>query len=184
MPNKCSQLQFERDPDGVKCLVYREDAVSKTHDGGIADRKSDCKEVWIYPNDNVNRCTVRLIEKYLSLCPNYFQKRTSICRLFKRSCQYSDMVNKLSGLILLVKLCLSWCKKGILRDTTPRLFRAGVDRKLVKEVTGHRSDAVDDYQITGHDQRKMISKVVQGDIEDVRVIELKENSVKVDSSDR
>ena len=43
-----------------------------------------------------------------------------------------------------------------------RLFRAGVDRKLVKEVTGHRSDAVDAYQITGHNQRKLISSVVQG----------------------
>ena len=43
-----------------------------------------------------------------------------------------------------------------------RLFRAGVERKLVKEVTGHRSDAVDAYQITGHDQRKQISNILQG----------------------
>ena len=69
MPTKASQIQFERDPDGVKCVVYREDAVSKTHDGGIADRKTDRKEVWIYPNDDVNRCPVRLIDKYLGLCP-------------------------------------------------------------------------------------------------------------------
>ena len=29
-----------------------------------------------------------------------------------------------------------------------QLFQAGVDRKLVKEITGHRSGAVDKYQIT------------------------------------
>ena len=73
-PSKASQLQFERDPDGLKCLVYREDFVTKTHDGGLKDRKSDHKEVWVYPNKNINRCTVRLVSKYLSLCPNYYKK--------------------------------------------------------------------------------------------------------------
>ena len=53
------------------------------------------------------------------------------------------------------------------RSGGTRLFRAGIDRKLVKEVTGHHSDAVDQYQITGHDQRKLISKVVQGQISKV-----------------
>ena len=42
-----------------------------------------------------------------------------------------------------------------------RLFRAGVDRKLVKEVTGHRSDAVDAYQITSDEQRKHMSRVIE-----------------------
>ena len=51
------------DPDWVKCLVYREDSMSKTHDGGISDHKSDRKEVWIYPHINSDRCTVRLVEK-------------------------------------------------------------------------------------------------------------------------
>ena len=48
------------------------------------------------------------------------------------------------------------------RSGGTRLFRAGVDRKLVKEFTGHRSDAVDSYQVTSFEQRQMLSKVVQG----------------------
>ena len=48
------------------------------------------------------------------------------------------------------------------RSGGTRLFRAGVDRKLVKEHTGHQSDAVDAYQVTSHDQRKMMSSVIQG----------------------
>ena len=43
------QLQFERDPDSVKCLVYREDAVSKTHDGGIEDRSQIAKRSGFTP---------------------------------------------------------------------------------------------------------------------------------------
>ena len=78
MPSKASQLQFEKDDSGVKCLVYREDFVTKTHDGGLKDRKKDRKEVWIYPNSDHNRCTVRLVEKYLSLCPAYYHKENSI----------------------------------------------------------------------------------------------------------
>ena len=34
------------------------------------------------------------------------------------------------------------------------LFRAGVQRKLIKESTGHTSDAVDKYQLTSHEQEK------------------------------
>ena len=69
-----NELQFEHDPDGVKCLVYREDYVTKTHDGGIKDRKSDRKIVWVYPHINPKHCTVRMVEKYLSYCPLYYKK--------------------------------------------------------------------------------------------------------------
>ena len=41
-----------------------------------------------------------------------------------------------------------------------RLFRSGVDRKLVKEFTGHVSDAVDSYQITSDEQREHMSKII------------------------
>ena len=41
-----------------------------------------------------------------------------------------------------------------------RLFQAGIDRKLVKEATGHRSDAVDNYQVRSHEQHHRMSKVI------------------------
>ena len=56
-----------------------------------------------------------------------------------------------------------------------RLFRAGVYRQLVTEVTGHRLDAVDNYQITGYDQQKVISKVVQGEISNVKSVPVESN---------
>ena len=42
------------------------------------------------------------------------------------------------------------------------LFQAGVDRKIVKEYTGHVSDAVNKYQITSADQREKLSEIIQG----------------------
>ena len=177
MPDKSSQLQFERDPDGVKCLVYREDAVSKTHDGGITDRKSDRKEVWIYPNDNVSRCTVRLVDKYLSLCPLYYKKDNFYLQALQKPLPTQWYAGQVIGTNTISKVVSEIMEKGdilgfftnhsLRRSAGTRLFRAGVDRKLVKEVTGHKSDAVDNYQITGHDQRKVISKIVQGKDEKV-----------------
>ena len=64
-----SQLSFECNSLGVRCLVYREDTVTKTNRGGLRDMKKERKIVWIKPNVNVNRCPVRLVEKYLNLLP-------------------------------------------------------------------------------------------------------------------
>ena len=49
------------------------------------------------------------------------------------------------------------------RSGTTRLFQAGVDRKVIKEFTGHSSDAVDSYQITSEGQRREISSILAGE---------------------
>ena len=48
------------------------------------------------------------------------------------------------------------------RSSTTRLFHAGVDRKLIKEFTGHVSDAVDNYQVTSDAQRQQLSEIISG----------------------
>ena len=75
MENGTSQLTFERNSKGDKCLVYREDSITKTHDGGLNDMRRERKIVWVFPSENKQRCPVRLVEKYLSLCPKNFTKR-------------------------------------------------------------------------------------------------------------
>ena len=47
-----------------------------------------------------------------------------------------------------------------LRAGTTRLFQAGIDRKLITEATGHRSDALDCYVVTSHEQRQHMSNVI------------------------
>ena len=41
-----------------------------------------------------------------------------------------------------------------------RLFNAGVQRKLVKEATGHALDTMDKYQITSDQQRELMSSIL------------------------
>ena len=75
IPEKSSQFSFKVNSKGVHCLVYREDMCTKTNDGGLGQMCKERKIVWIYPSKNINRCSVRLVEKYLGLCPkNYFKK--------------------------------------------------------------------------------------------------------------
>ena len=74
VPGKSLQLSFERNEKGVRCLVYREDNVTKTFDGGLKDLKKERKIVWIYPSENSDRCPVRLVDKYVSLCPPFYRK--------------------------------------------------------------------------------------------------------------
>ena len=46
------------------------------------------------------------------------------------------------------------------RSSTTKLFQAGVDKKLIKEITGHHSDAVDTYSVTSDKQREEMSKIM------------------------
>ena len=66
---KPSQLSFERATNGKRCLVYREDSVTKTNDGGLSHVKKDRKIIWVFPSDNSTRCPVRIVDKYMSLLP-------------------------------------------------------------------------------------------------------------------
>ena len=67
---------------------------------------------------------------------------------------------------------MHWCAQ---------LFRAGVQRKLVKETTGHSSDAIDKYQITSHEQRQIMSEVIAGKhIDQVKEVEMAQNNSKLE----
>ena len=65
--SKPSQLTFKWSSDGQHCLVYHEDSVTKTNYGGLNSLKKDRKVVWVFPNKDINCCTVRLVDKYMSL---------------------------------------------------------------------------------------------------------------------
>ena len=173
---KPSQLSFERDASGIRCLVYREDCVTKTNDGGLGTLKKERKVVWIYPSKDSVRCPVRLVDKYVSLCPEVTPK-TKKHNFYLRSLEkvnpaqwYGEQVLGRNSIVKVVgKLLKSanlngyFTNHSLRRTGTTRLFHAGIDRKLVKEFTGHTSDAVDKYQITSEMQRREISEVVHGD---------------------
>ena len=96
MEGVTSQLSFELNSKGTKCLVYREDSCTKTHDGGLKDMRNDRKIVWVYPNkENVNRCPVRLVEKYISLCPGQGKKTNFYLQSRQKPTRFSGTKSKL-----------------------------------------------------------------------------------------
>ena len=171
-----SQLTFKMNDQGVRCLVYQEDTVTKTHDGGLNSMRKDRKIVWVYPSSNIQRCPVRQVDKYLGLCPpvdnekkrnNLYLRslsKTTPAQWYSTRVLGINAIKKTVGSLLKdAKLDRYFTNYSLPRSSTTRLFQARVDRKLVKEFTGHSSDAVDKYQITSHDQRKHISSIISGE---------------------
>ena len=173
--DKMSQFTFQRNSLGQRCVVYTEDTITKTNDGGLDSIRKDRKVVWIYPGKDINRCPVRLIDKYISLCPqvkNQKQKPNFYLHSLDRpnpAQWYSNRVvgqntlrNYVKDMLKAAELDGYFTNHSLRRTSTSRLFQAGVDRKLIKEFTGHHSDAVDQYQITSEKQRETISNIIEG----------------------
>ena len=114
------------------------------------------KTVWVYPSENPIRCPMRIVDKYISLCPVVGPK-TKQKNFYLRSLDkinpaqwYGEAVVGVNSLAVVVKELLKsvssdkfYSNHSLHRSGTTHLFRAGIDRKLVKEFTGHTSDAVD-----------------------------------------
>ena len=150
MPNKPSQLSFERDNKGIRCLVYREDTSTKTNDGWLKQLKKERKIVWVYPNtENVTRCPVCLVDKYISLCPVYYKKENFYLKSLQRTNAvqwYGEQVIGINSLKKVVKNMLGranidgyFTNHSLRRTSGTRLFQAGVDCKIIKECNRLRS---------------------------------------------
>ena len=60
---------FDQDTDGNKYILYTE-RTTKSNQGGIKHRKVEKHSARAYANvENVGRCPVTIIEKYIKLCP-------------------------------------------------------------------------------------------------------------------
>ena len=135
--------------------------------------RRDRKTVWVYPNDqNPARCTVRLVDKYVGLCPgDYYEKSNFYLQLRQKpnpAVWYARQVMGENAIGKVISKLMSdagyegfFSGHSLRRTGGSRLFQAGVQRKLVKECTGHSSDTVDAYQITSDNQRATISTILQ-----------------------
>ena len=171
---KPSQLSFCRNDKGVRCLVNHEDHVTKTNDGGLKHMRKECKVIWVYPSSDITHCSIHLVDKYVSLLPPPKNKTPKKANFYLRSLEkpspaqwYGEQVVGLNTLKKVVQELLKdsdgfYTNHSLCRTGTTHLFRSGMDRKLVKEYSGHTSDAIDAYQITSDEQRETISRVISG----------------------
>ena len=173
---KPSQLSFRKNSEGVKCLVYTEDITTKTNDGGLRSMGKECKVVWVYPSKNTICDPVCLVEKYISLCPpvivktkklNFYLRSLEKCTLnqwYGEQVVGPNSIRKVVGdLLKSVNLDGHFTNHSLRCTVTSRLFQSGMDKKLIKEFTGHHSDALDQYEVTSELQRKEMSKVIGGE---------------------
>ena len=168
-----SQLSLEKNSLGVKCLVYREDTVTKTNRGGLKDMRKERKIVWIKPNKNINRCPVRIVQKYMNLLPRGGLRKNLYLHSLKKpkpALWYTTTplgVNKVRSVVkdMLKSAGLDgfFTNHSLRRTAATRLFQSGQNVKLIKEVTGHISDAVEKYETTSDAQRMRISSIIQGE---------------------
>ena len=178
---KPSQLSFERDPTiGKRCLVYREDTVTKTNDGGLSHLKKERKIVWVFPSENVKRCPVRLVDKYVSLCPPVGKNKKANFYLHSlekpnpaqwygvQAIGKNSLGNIVKNMLKSANLDSYFTNHSLCRTSATRLFQAGVEDKIVHEITGHVSDAINKYQETSVAQKHEVSSVLNSGKSDVK----------------
>ncbi len=164
------QIRVGTDVDDRKFLEYVEDPKSKTNQGGISSKNFIPKHVKVYGNSNFNRDLVRLYTKYVGLLPaggkcSALYKYSLVKR--RPNVWYTD---KPVGVNSLKKVVSDMMKDaGIegrftnhsLRATTAtRMYDKGIDEQLIKEVTGHKSDAVQIYKHTSETLMEKACKTV------------------------
>ena len=190
-PGGCltSQLSFKPNQKGIRCLVYREHSVTKTNRGGLRDMKKERKIVWIKPNSNPSRCPVRIVEKYIKLLPTTGSKPNLYLHSLKAPkpslwyCEVPLGINKVRSVVseMLKDAGLDgfFTNHSLRHTAATRLFQAGKNVKLIKEVTGHVSNAVEKYEMNSDSQRMEVSSIIQGEqIEVEKVAPVMSNCVK------
>ncbi len=166
-PGHNSQIEILKDSEGKKYIKFTEDIVSKTNQGGLSRKIAQPKVLTVYGCENPFRNVVRLVEKFMSLLPvttkcSAFYRYPATGRNFTARMWYSD---KPLGVNSIKKIVKSLAEKAGLRGhfsnhslratCATRLFEAGVDEQLIKNVTGHHSDSVRDYKRTN---QKLLSE--------------------------
>ena len=160
------------DKSGRKFLEYTEDMVSKTNQGRLSGRKLTPKVVKAFGNPNPQRDIVRLYQKYVSLCPPEPKSdalyKYGICESKHRPCQwFSDKPLGINAISKCVPNLMTQAGKSgnytnhSLRVTAAtRMFENGIEEQLVKEKTGHKSDAICAYKRTSDSLMAKAEKAV------------------------
>ena len=170
------QIMVHIDTEGKEYLLYAEDVHTKTNQGGLKNRKSTQKKVKAYGHSEYDRNIVRLYKKYVSLLPD---KSTSNA-LYKYSLSkgkmtghtwYADKPLGVNTITKTVKNLMAEIGKvshftnhSLRVSAVTRMYSEGVDEQVLKERTGHRSDAVRTYKKTPENLLRQAEKAAIGDM--------------------
>ena len=163
------QIKIEKDDRGIECLIYTEDPLQKTNQGGLVC-KSKPKKVSVYKASDYRRCPIEIFRKYTRLLPQTMKCKKLYLRPKKKftpSVWFCDQPYGVNSIKNTVKnVC---AKAGIvgrftnhsLRATcASRMYSKEVPEQIIKEVTGHRSECVRTYKRTSEVLKEKASHTV------------------------
>ena len=159
--------------DGKDALIYRE-FTSKTRQGGIADcGKVNPRVSYAFCSGYRPRCFVELFRKYIFLGPkgNFhwprFYVQTDVNWAPGSDYWYTNRPIGKNTLGKYIQTMMAAAKiEGHFRNhstrksTCTRLFQEGVDPQLIKEQTGHKSEAVMRYKKSNLAMKKQVSDML------------------------
>ena len=171
--------------DGKDALIYRE-FTSKTRQGGIADRgKVNPRISYAFYSGFRPRCFVELFRKYMFLGPkgNFHWPRFYVQTdpKWNPGSDYWYTNTRPVGKNTIGKYIQTMMEEAGIeghfrnhstrKSTCTRLFQEGVDPQLIKEQTGHKSEAVMRYKKSNLAMKKQVSdmlNVLPKEMEDIR----------------
>ena len=170
-PGFCSQIEFGKDLREKFRMVFKEDPLQKTIQGGIGCKNSR-KIVYVYPSNDPQRCPVRLMQKYSKLLPPprtcqklYLRPRVK----FSPSVWYCDQPydnHKVSSTIKDIYskagLVGKFTNHSLHATSASRMYENDIPEHVIKEITGHRSEAVRTYKHTPNIIRECASMTING----------------------
>ena len=166
-----SQFSLHVDSEGTEYLQYCEDA-TKNNQGGLKHARVGHKVVRAYAITNKNRCVVNLYKRYLSLCPvprpvpfylKELKNYTSDCWYGKQQLGVHPLEKVVSEIARDGGIPGYRTNHSLRVTAASRLYQADVDEQLIKEVTGHRSDAVRNYKRTTEPMKRKLSAILAGE---------------------
>ena len=160
-----------RDLDiGAEYIIYRENA-SKTFHGGIADLKKKARSVkhLCHPagKEHTKRCLVQIYTRYIE-CVKGLRASDGAFYLQPRLDKYA-FKNSPVGIHSLAKIVPELCAAiNVPRKTShclrvtcvTKLFNANVDEKLIRDRSGHTSNALFVYEKASEKQQQLVSNIL------------------------
>lgn len=167
-------FQVSEEQSHPSYLQYTE-KVGKTMHGGIKDVKHKHHSARAYTNvNNSERCPVMLYSKYISLCPQDALTKSLYLQTLKKpkSNQWYSKApvghNALSGYIksMMDEAAIkgNFTNHSLRVTTVTRLFDHGQDIKVIKNQTGHRSDALLSYRRIDGDKLEEVSNILNNNV--------------------
>ncbi len=174
-PSFDPQIVVKKNEKGVKYLEYNEDYHSKTNQGGIKDRKHVAKSVCAYGHTTQERNVVYLYQKYVALLPENCKndalykysavagKRTPQTWYVDKPVGINVLSKVVSNLMARIGRQGKFTNHSLRVSAATRMFNEGIEEQVVKEKTGHRSDAVRAYKRTAEHLLLNAEKAAIGD---------------------